>query len=429
MSLKFKFILFIGILHCIMIVLIYYVLKEYKYLFIASELLVFISLYVSYALYKSFIRPIDLLQSGTDAIADADFSIKYLKTGSREIDKLIDVFNSMIDKLREERTLMSQQSYFIQNLIEVTPIGIVIMDFDGKISNMNPSAKKIFKIKSNPVGLNLLDFNSQLINEIKKIEDTRSTVISLNGLEKYKCQINDVIHQGFKRQFILIDDLSSELLVSEKEAYGRIIRMMAHEVNNSMGAINSILDSVVEFGFSDSQDDELKESLLIAKRRNKSLSQFMANYASVLRLPEPHIKKMNLNQLVKKSGQLFIPTAKNKNIEIVFKLGSGPISINGDAVMLEQALSNIIKNAIEAIHTDGQIIISTSASPNQFTIADNGSGILPENTSKLFKPFFTTKATGQGVGLMLIREILHLHKTSFSLKAEDGWTKFNVIFK
>jgi nitrogen fixation/metabolism regulation signal transduction histidine kinase len=431
MSLKYKYVLFIGVLHIVLIVLIYFLLQEKKWYFLLSEFLMFFSLYLSYNLYKSFIRPITLMQTGTDALSDGEFNTKYVKTGSKEIDNLVGVFNEMIERLRQERTLMTEQSYFIQNLIEVTPIGIIIMDFDGLVSNMNPASKNILGVRSNMNGQNLFALDSELIQRIKDINTSESIIISTSGIDKYKCQKSEVIHQGFKRQFIVIDDLSREMLASEKEAYGRIIRMMAHEVNNSMGAINSILDTVVEFGFQDSSaDQELKESLEIAKERNLGLSAFMANYASILRLPEPNKQKLNLVHLLKSTGQLFQPIASEKDISIDFDLPNENVTIEGDKVHLQQVISNIIKNAIESIYNNGDIKISCSVSPKQFIIADNGSGIRPENEGKLFTPFFSTKPTGQGIGLMLIRDILINHNTKFSLMTdkETGWTEFKVLF-
>jgi len=430
MSLKLKYGIFILLLHAILVILIYYVLIDKKYYFIASEILVIISLFLSYQLYKSFIKPIDLLQSGTDAIADADFNIKYLKTGSKEIDKLVGVYNDMIDNLREERTLMSQQSYFIQNLIEVTPVGIVIMDFDHKISTINPSAKSILNLKENVIGQRLSAHQSDLISALLKMPLGTSKMISPNGLDKYKCQVNEVIHLGFKRKFFLIDDLSSELLKSEKDAYGRIIRMMAHEVNNSIGAINSILDTVVQFGLKTEDERELKESLNIARDRNHGLSRFMDNYASILRLPSPQIQKVDLANLLKKNGQLFKGRAAEQNIVINYKLPSHFVVIEADPLLLEQAISNILKNAIEAIGENGIIEISCTDEPKAFTISDNGEGIDEEAESKLFTPFFSTKPTGQGVGLMLIREILESQNAKFQLKSnkEKGWTHFKVWF-
>lgn len=429
MSLKYKYLLFIGILHLVLVVLIYQLLKDQKIYFIATEVLVILSLYFSYSLYKGFIRPIQMMQAGTDAIADADFSIKYVKTGSKEIDKLVNTFNTMIDRLRLERTSMAEQSYFIQNLIEVTPLGIIIMDFDGNISNINPTARELLNIDHKSIGKNLANYSSELVGEILKIEKSTSKIIILNGIDKYKCQVNEVIHQGFQRKFILIDDLSREFLQSEKEAYGRIIRMMAHEVNNSMGAINSILDSVIEFGFNNNENADLKESLAIAKKRNVGLGIFMANYASILRLPPPQKKKMDLVELLKKCGQLYVPIAKEQNVVVEFLLPDQEIIIFGDHLLLEQAISNILKNALESIENNGVIKITCQDSPTEFSISDNGVGIPPEVEPQLFTPFFSTKPTGQGVGLMLIRDILDNHNTTFTLRTDKaGWTHFRITF-
>lgn len=433
MSLRIKYIVFIVALHLVLITLIYFLLKDNLWYFIASEVGVFISLGFSYYIYRSFVAPIGLMQSGVSAIADKDFSVKYVRTGSTEVDDLVDVYNQMIDSLREERTKISQQSYFIQKLIEVTPIGIIILDYDSLISNINPAAKSQLGISSRAeiIGKNLSDYPSEILDAIEQLNPGDTQVITTKGMDKYKVQINEVMHQGFKRKFILLDDLSSQLLKTEKDAYGRIIRMMAHEVNNSMGAINSILDSVVEFGFEDQGDSELKESLLVARKRNVGLSKFMDNYASLLRLPEPIKKKIDLARLLKKIGQLFVPSAQQKNIDITFDIPNHQVTILGDAVLLEQAISNMIKNAIEAVEQDGEIKISCNEAPISFTISDNGPGIPPDVVDHLFTPFFSTKTTGQGVGLMLIREVLQAHDTEFSLSSDkkSGRTSFVVKFK
>jgi len=191
------------------------------------------------------------------------------------------------------------------------------------------------------------------------------------------------------------------------------------------------LDTVVEFGFDDGRDPELKSSLLIAIDRNKGLAKFMDNYASILRLPEPIKKPFDLCRLLKKCGQLYTPIANSKDISIEYQLPSMEINITADAIMFEQAISNIIKNAIESIETDGDVVISCQSNPTSFTIKDNGAGVAKENEHMLFTPFFSTKPTGQGVGLMLIRDILQSHGTEFTLKTnrETGWTSFTVTLK
>lgn len=156
----------------------------------------------------------------------------------------------------------------------------------------------------------------------------------------------------------------------------------------------------------------------------------MANYASILRLPPPNKQKLNLVSLLKKAGQLYQPIASEKDISIAFDLPNEDVVIEGDKVHLQQAVSNIIKNAIESIHTNGDVKITCTSFPKQFSILDNGTGIRPENEEKLFTPSFSTKPTGQGIGLMLIRDILINHNTKFSLSThkQSGWTEFKVIF-
>lgn len=374
----------------------------------------------------------DLIQAGTDAIKDKDFSVKYIETGSIETDKLVTVYNKMIDTLRQERTKISEQSYFIKKLIDATPVGIIMLDYDDRISDINRAARVYLNIAIHEEleGKTLPSLKTESLN-LTTLEVGDSEILTFQGRDKYKVQVNEIIHQGFKRKFIMIDDLSKELLQTEKEAYGRVIRMMAHEVNNSMGAINSILDSVIEFGFNDESNSDLKASLQVAKRRNVGLSKFMDNYASLLRLPAPIKKQVDLKKLVMRIGQLFVPRALEKQIKIEFNFPEEAVFVFADQVLIEQAVSNIIKNSIEAIANDGVIKISCAISPPSFVISDNGSGISDQISQYIFTPFFSTKTTGQGVGLMLIKDILQSHEAEFSLStdSETGWTNFKVEFR
>ena len=140
MNIRIKYFLFVAILHIILTILVFKILEENKFLFILSEALILVSLVISYSVYKSFIRPIELMKSGTNAIKDEDFNIKYLKTGSSDVDHLITTFNEMIDRLRVEKLRTIEQSYFLENLIEESPVGVIIMDFDNKISDINDRA-------------------------------------------------------------------------------------------------------------------------------------------------------------------------------------------------------------------------------------------------------------------------------------------------
>lgn len=426
MSLKLKYALFIIIIHAVIAILAFQLLQERKAWFFVAEIGVIISLVISYGLYRSLIRPLQFLYSGVDAIQDKDFNIKFVKTGSREMDKLIDVYNHMIDNIRTERTQVQEQHYFLMKLINASPTGIIILDYDGSITDINPKAIELLHLPNQQWQQNIKKQSHPVLDQIIKIPVDESAIISADGFEKYKCQVSHFIHKGFNRKFILIQELSREILEAEKRAYGKIIRMMAHEVNNSVGAINSILNIMADY-YKEEQS-EWSEPLNVAIQRNNNMNKFMANFAKVIRLPEPHLERVEINQLLRNIGTLLSEQAKAKDIKVSFQLHDGPIYSLLDPQQIEQVLVNIIKNAIESIGENGLIELSTIASPATIRISDNGPGIAPENAEHLFTPFFSTKRDGQGVGLMLIREILINHNAQFSLKTgEDGWTDFQII--
>lgn len=428
MSLRVKYFLFIAIIHITIAYLCFLVLREQKLYFLLSEFGILFSLFLSYLMYRSFIRPLEFMYSGTDAITDKDFTIKFVKTGSKEMDKLIDVYNSMIDNIREERIQVEEQHFFLKKLISASPNGIIILDYDEKITDINPRAMNLLELNESAIQQPISNFANPILQQIAQLEVGKANVISTEGFEKYKCEVSHFIHRGFKRKFILIQELSKEILEAEKRAYGKIIRMMAHEVNNSIGAINSILQTHVEYNTEENSDE--RESLEIAIERNNSMGSFMKNFAKVVRLPQPHLEKIEVNELLQNIGKLMESQAKTKNISIEFNLTKNNFIASIDSKQIEQVLVNIIKNSIEAIDYQGIIQIISLESPKTILIRDNGSGISAEHVEKLFTPFFSTKMDGQGVGLTLIREILSNHDAQFNLKTNDnGWTEFRIVFK
>lgn len=428
MNLRIKYFLFIAIIHITIAYLCFLVLREQKLYFLLSEFGILFSLFLSYLMYRSFIRPLEFMYSGTDAITDKDFTIKFVKTGSKEMDKLIDVYNSMIDNIREERIQVEEQHFFLKKLISASPNGIIILDYDEKITDINPRAMKILELNENAIQQTISNFPNPILQQIAQLQVGKANIVSTEGFEKYKCEVSHFVHRGFKRKFILIQELSKEILEAEKRAYQKIIRMMAHEVNNSIGAINSILQTHVEYNTEENSDE--RESLEIAIERNNSMTSFMKNFAKVVRLPQPHLEKIELNELLQNIGKLMESQANTKNISIEYDLIKNNFFASIDAKQIEQVLVNIIKNAIESIDYQGVIKIISQEFPKTIIIRDNGAGISPENAGKLFTPFFSTKMDGQGVGLTLIREILSNHEAQFSLKTnKDGWTEFRIVFK
>lgn len=431
MKIKYQYLIFIVLLHIVLTTLIYFVLEDNKWYFVLSELLIILSLVLSYKIYASFIKPIELMKTGVSAIKEKDYNVRFLSTNSTEMNDLIEVFNTMLDKLGEEKVRTEEQGFFLENLISASPIGMIILGFDGEITSINASARRLFGLGQEGSPSFIREIQHALAKDIVKIKSGDNKIITTEGVRKYRCQVNEVIHKGFKRKFVMIEELSKELLTTEKEAYGKIIRMMAHEVNNSMGAVNSILQSVVEFGYEGAgSDNEYVESLNIAIDRNEDLAQFMKNFASVIRLPQPALKSIDVVELIDKCRQLMTPQANDADTSIVSNYKTTSLILNLDPQLMQQVFVNIIKNAIESIGSKGNIKITITADKPQIIIADNGPGISPEAKEKLFSPFFSTKPTGQGIGLIIIRDILLGHGATFSLETDpvSGWTEFRIGF-
>ena len=432
MKLSTKYILFIGLIHLTTLVLSFFIFKENKLVFLGAEVVILVSLYFSYRLYRSLVSPIKLITTGTDAIEDKDFSIKIQEVGQYEMDKLIHVYNKMIDQLRIERTQKAQKHFFLEKLIRTSPTGIVILDLDHKISVCNPKAEKLLEHNEAFLKGRLFEeIDSPLTQAIAKLATDSTETIQIDGIETFKCHKAHFIDRGFQNYFILIEELTAEKLQIEKQAYGKVIRMMAHEVNNSIGPINSILESLEFYTpqLDKNDQEDYLQALKIAQERNWKLNQFMRNFADVVRLPVPNLDQVDIRIVAQEMLKLMQLQTRGKEIDFKTDFPVSPVLVQVDIQQIEQVLINVLKNAIEAIEKKGTIWVVVQNTPRALQIIDNGMGLNKEEAHQLFSPFYSTKPTGQGVGLTLCREILLNHNFKFSLKpTTDKRTIFEILF-
>lgn len=418
MKLQTKYLLFILFLHGVTLVLSFFIFKEDKVLFLAAELLILVSLWLSWGLYRELIEPLKMLMTGVEAIRERDFHVKFRPTGKYEMDKLIGVYNQMIDQLRVERTRQEQQHFFLEKLIATAPTGIIILDYDNRIEGLNPKAAEMLQMREETVrGKLVSEMNHPLLQQVATLHTGEARTISVNGINTYKLQMAHFIDRGFPRHFITVEELTAEILAAEKKVYGKVIRMMAHEVNNTVGPVNSILQSALKTNtFAPERSDALQHALQVAINRNNNLNQFMRNFADLVKLPLPVRRKTDLHQLLHNVCGLLSYRAGEKNIAFVFEQDDEPFWISMDEQQMEQALINIIKNSLEAIGSGGTITLQTDRTQSLLRIIDTGKGVPEDEAEHLFTPFFSTKKDGQGIGLMLVRDILRHHGFEFSLK-------------
>jgi two-component system nitrogen regulation sensor histidine kinase NtrY len=420
MRLKLKYIIFIAALLLTCVVLSYFIFEEHKLLFILSELLIIACAVIAISLYKQLIQPLTNLQQGITAIKDQDFNVKFRPTGQMEVDELVEVYNHMIDALRIERTAQQEQHFFLEKLIQTSPTAIIIMDFDGQMTQANPKATEMLATTPN------------LETQLNLVETGSAKIIRIDGIRTFKIQKSKFIDRGFERRFIMMEEVTAEIFEAEKNVYSKVIRMMAHEVNNTVGPVNSILNSALDHKHLWIQDADqlLKHALQVAIERNQNLNGFMRNFAELVKLPVANRQQLDLSTLLKSLVALMQYAADERQIRLILDLPSTSYLLLADLQQLEQALINILKNAFESIGRNGNVNMVLSPEDHTLKVIDDGPGISEIDRDLLFSPFYSTKKDGQGIGLTLVREIFLNHGYQFSLKTiTEGQTEFCIYLK
>ena len=431
MRLKSMFFLLILLLVCLVLLLAYMVLGGHSFkLFFWIEGLMVLVIVLLFLLYQRIIKPLYTLGNGMDLLNEQDFSSRLGRVGQKETDRIVDVFNRIMDQLKNERLRLREQNHFLDLLIQASPMGVIILNLDRQILSVNPAACKMLRItgEEEVVGNTLSGRNDlPLLEELDRVPLDGSQTIRLSDANVYKCSHSSFMDQGFSHDFYLIEMLTQEVFKAEKKAYEKVIRMISHEVNNTTAGITSTLDTL-ESTFSGMEDmKDVCDVLQISIDRCYSMSRFITNFADVVRIPEPQCKPTSLNELVTSCKRFMETICMSRNIELRMELADDLPMVEIDRSLFEQVLVNIIKNSAESIGRQGHIYIRTTTHPLCLEVGDDGQGISKETEAKLFSPFFSTKPNGQGIGLIFIREVLQRHQCSFSLKTyADGITRFKI---
>jgi two-component system nitrogen regulation sensor histidine kinase NtrY len=435
MALRFKFILYLILVHLVYAGLAVYLLLEHRIWLLAVEALFAVTLTAGMKLIRSLFGTLDLIGTGTEFIGDGDFTTRFREVGQPEMDSLVAVYNKMVDHLREERTRLQEQHYFLDKIVTASPSGIVTFDFDGRINTANPAAAQLLQVPAEElIGKKLLEVDRALAAELQLLRPGDSRVVPLMGGRRVKCQKSQFLDRGFPRDFVLVEELTEELRRSEKAAYEKLIRMMSHEVNNSIGSANSLLHSCLNYGDQLGAEDreDFVTALGVVISRTGQLNLFMRRFADVVRLPAPSLYLCDVERLLREISQLMKSETSRRQIAWRWEIAEQLRPILMDKGQMEQVFVNIVKNAIEAIGEKGQITIRIGRTAGKpfATIEDTGAGIAPEVRQYLFTPFFSTKENGQGIGLTLVQEILDRHRFEFSLESPAGGpTQFTVYFE
>jgi nitrogen fixation/metabolism regulation signal transduction histidine kinase len=418
MKLRAKITLYVIALHAVLAGASTFILIERPTLLFAVEAAFVLSVILSIRLVAALFVPIDLIETGAELISERDFTSRFVPVGQPEMDVLIDVYNRMIDRLREERLASEEQGQLLQKIVDASPAAIVICDFDGRIERLNPAADRLLDLAA----------RDELWEQFAAMTPGESRLVTHHGARRLKVSRAEFRDHGFSKSFFIIEEMTEELRLSEKAAYEKLIRMMSHEVNNSVGAVRSLLESSLRYApqVGETDREDFTTALTVASSRIDALNRFMAAFADVVRIPPPHRTPSRIDELVERVAALLRPELEQRGIRVTLELADhGAYEV--DVHQIEQVVLNIFRNAIEAVGREGTI--RASLIDGLLTIADSGPGIAESARAELFTPFFTTKRDGRGLGLTIVQEILANHGIAFSLaNGAGGGAEFRIVF-
>ena len=398
------------------------------YFYIGAGVVLFILCYLPF-FYRKIVKPLNSIGSGMELLREQDFSSRLSPVGQYEADRIVNVFNRMMEQLKNERLRLREQNNFLDLLIKASPMGVILTTLDEDLSELNPMAQKMLGVRQEDVlGKKMNEIDSPLAAELANVPKGETATVRLNDSNIYRCTHSSFIDRGFQHPFFLIESLTDEVMKAEKKAYEKVIRMIAHEVNNTTAGITSTLDTVEQALSTEEGMDDICDVMRVCTERCFSMSRFITRFADVVKIPEPTLTPVDLNDLAFTCKRFMEGMCTDRNIKLRLEIDETLKEVKMDASLFEQVLVNIIKNAAESIEKDGEIIVRT-LSPAIVEVVDNGKGISKEVEAKLFSPFFSTKPNGQGIGLIFIREVLMRHGCTFSLRTyADGLTRFRILF-
>ena len=390
------------------------------------------------------------IKSFFDSIKYDDLDQSFTTMGNSEAaNRLNEEFNKVINQFKEIRREKEADFQYMRNIVQHVGIGLITFNKAGEIQLMNAASKKLLNISQ--------------VNNVKELEDISPELVDVffrlktGGRDLLKLQIADDIIQlavfaieltlrGEEFKLISLQNIQNELEEMEMDAWQNLVRVLTHEIMNSVTPISSLAGTVeVELKdlFSDekspneidSEDlEDLYHAVQTIQKRSRGLIRFVQDFRNLTHIPKPKIAEVKTEEMLKEIKTLLTTEISENKITYKSKVDPKSMAIMADKELIEQVLINLIKNAFQAFDEQTNRIVEVSATLSDkgrpiISVKDNGNGIDEEAIDKIFIPFFTTKKSGSGIGLSLSRQIMRKHQGTLSVKSKiDEGTEFQMKF-
>lgn len=423
----------------------------------SNQMYVFGILLFSFLLFAQIISLVRFLNKANEEIISFFDSIKYddmeqsfSTLGNNEAaNKLNAEFNKVVNQFKEIRKEKEADFQYMRNIVQHVGIGLITFSKSGHIQLMNASAKKLLNVSQIQNVKELDEISPELVDVFFRLKT--------GGRDLVKLQVSDNIIQlavfaieltlrGEEFKLISLQNIQSELEEMEMDAWQNLVRVLTHEIMNSVTPISSLAGTVEDELRSQIGDhkstkeineedlEDLYHAVQTIQKRSEGLIRFVQDFRNLTHIPQPKISDNKAADLIKETETLLQSEIEKNNITFKTSVDPKSIVIKGDKGMIEQVLINLIKNSFQAFdeQTNRLVEVSVSLSDKSrpiISVRDNGTGIDEEALEKIFIPFFTTKKTGSGIGLSLSRQIMRRHQGTITVRSKlDEGTEFQMRF-
>jgi two-component system nitrogen regulation sensor histidine kinase NtrY len=383
--------------------------------------LVIIWLGVSFNLKQRIVRPLQTLSNILAAIREGDYSIRGRRAASGDaLGEVMLEVNDLGQTLREQRLGALEATALLRTVMAEIDVAVFAFDGEERLRLVNRAGERLLAQPTvRLIGRSSSDLGlDQCLNRKEGEGAYTMQMVFPGGFGRWDIRRSTFREGGAQLQLLVLTDLSQTLREEERSAWQRLLRVLGHELNNSLAPIKSVAGSLSDLLSREPRPadwgDDMHRGLEVISSRADSLARFVESYSKLARLPQPRFEPLNIGALVRRvvSLETRLPVHVVDGSELVVK---------GDDAQLEQLLINLVRNAVDAsMETRGGVRVGWTQSNGQVEvwICDEGPGLA--NTSNLFVPFFTTKAKGSGIGLVLSRQIAEAHGGTLTLQNRHG---------
>lgn len=341
----------------------------------------------------------------------------------------------VLDQLRSGQAERAEQTQYLQTLISHVPVALISVDDSGSVQLLNMAARRLFESACSQQS-EFVRYGAAFATGLETLQPGQSAIVRMerdSGALQLKAAATGVSLAGLHRRLISLQNIETELTAQELAAWQTVIRVMAHEVTNSLTPISSLAataqEIVQEVLLTMPEEDgrraalaDAVEGLETMARRSEGLLHFVQNHRRLTRRMVARVEIIPLRRVFTRLQRLLAGELAARNIVLTLSVAPETLEISADTELLDQALINLMRNAMEALRDGGTITLSAFQEGGRVVIAmaDDGPGIAPDQREKVFVPFFTTKRQGSGVGLTLVRQIATMHGARLSISETPG---------